>query len=324
MREGYLFSGILHGIILLMVLLGLPDWFKAKLPEQQPVAVQLVNVSELTRALKRNPHPIQQAKLDTPPPDRPSKAPPEQKPDPLAPPPPPPAAATRNPDEETDDATPPPPEKKPPPPKPTPAPPPVAPKPDKAPPPPKPKPEPPKQQAKVTPPKKVKQETKPKPVKKKAPKANQDLDFDSLLKNLSSDAKTMEKNDQPPRHVTHAPPPQEASAQPDAPLGDQLSTSELDALRAQIEKCWNPPAGGKDEDKIVVPIKLVINQDGTVASAQVIDSYGYYNTNQLWQAVADSALRAVESPSCSPLKLPADKFDQWKLTTLNFSPQDLQ
>ena len=73
-----------------------------------------------------------------------------------------------------------------------------------------------------------------------------------------------------------------------------------------------------------MPIRLVINQDGTVASAQVVDSYGYYNSNQLWQAVADSALRAVESPSCSPLKLPADKFDQWKLTTLNFSPQDLQ
>ncbi len=321
MRAGYILSGILHGTILLLVLLGLPDWFKAKLPEEQPIAVQLVNISDLTRALKRNPHPIEQAKLDTPVPDNPSKAPPEQKPDPLAPPPPPPAAAARTPDEDTDDQTPTPPEPQKPQPKVADAPPPPAPpRPAKAPPPPKQKP--PKQVAKLPKPKPVKT-VKPKPVKKKAPKATQDLDFDSLLKNLSADAKTLEKSNQPPRHVAHAPPPQEASAQPDAPLGDQLTTSEIDAVRSQIERCWSPPAGAKDEDKIVVPIKLTINQDGTVASAVIDDKWGYYNSDPLWQAVADSAVRAVNNPSCSPLKLPPDKYDMWKSTTINFSPQDL-
>ena len=301
-----------------MLVLGLPDWFKSKPPEDQPVAVQLVNISEFTRALKRNPHPVEQAKLDTPVPNTPSQAPAQQKPDLLAPPPPPPAAA-RNPDQDTDDSTPPPEKQKPAPDDNTP--PPAPPKPTPAPPPPKPKPTPPKTPAKAK--AKPDKPVKPKPVKKKAPKARTDLDADSLLANLADQAAPLEKSNAPPRHVYRAPPPQVASAQPDAPLGEQLSTSEIDAVRAQIEKCWYWQGGGKNEDQIVVPIKLTINQDGTVASAQIVDN-GSYNTNPLWQAVADSAVRAVQQPACTPLKLPADKFDNWQSTTINFSPQDLQ
>jgi len=321
LRAGYIFSGVLHGVILLLILLGLPDWFKDKPPEQQPIVVQLVNVSDLTRALQHNPHPVEQAKIDTPVPNNPSNAPADQKPDPLAPPPPPPAAAARQPDQDTDDSTPPPDQTKPAPQDDSTPPPPAPPKPSPA-PPPKPKPTPPKKHAKPKAPKPVKI-VKPKPVKKKAPKSNIDREFDSLLMNLADTPTPPDKTNEPPRHIYHPPPPQVASAQPDAPLGDQLTTSEEDAVIAQIKQCWNDPQGGKDEDQIVVPIKLVINPDGTVQQAQY-DASTYNSSSPLWQAVADSAIRAVMNPACNPLKLPLDKYDTWKNTNLNFRPSELQ
>jgi hypothetical protein len=42
-----------------------------------------------------------------------------------------------------------------------------------------------------------------------------------------------------------------------------------------------------------------------------------------YRAAAESALRAVLNPRCQPLKLPADKFDQWQTMSLSFNPKDL-
>ena len=40
-------------------------------------------------------------------------------------------------------------------------------------------------------------------------------------------------------------------------------------------------------------------------------------------AAADSAVRAVRNPKCSPLELPADKYDQWKRIDFTFDPRDM-
>jgi hypothetical protein len=42
-----------------------------------------------------------------------------------------------------------------------------------------------------------------------------------------------------------------------------------------------------------------------------------------YRSAAESALRAVLNPQCSPLKLPPEKFDQWKTLELTFNPKDL-
>jgi hypothetical protein len=39
--------------------------------------------------------------------------------------------------------------------------------------------------------------------------------------------------------------------------------------------------------------------------------------------LADTAQRAVLNPRCSPLRLPADEYDQWKSITLSFNPKDV-
>lgn len=107
-----------------------------------------------------------------------------------------------------------------------------------------------------------------------------------------------------------------------APLGDKMTISEQDSLRGQLEKCWNVPFGAKDVESMVVEVDLVINPDRTLRSAKIADQ-SRYNSDNFYRAVADSALRAVKSPSCSPLNLPEDKYELWKNTTVRFNPKDM-
>ena len=45
----------------------------------------------------------------------------------------------------------------------------------------------------------------------------------------------------------------------------QLSQSELDALRRGLSECWNPPAGADAALRLQVVLRVLFNQDGTVA-----------------------------------------------------------
>ena len=112
-------------------------------------------------------------------------------------------------------------------------------------------------------------------------------------------------------------PPQQANR-----FGPKLSMSELDALRQQIERCWNPPAGAPEAENLVVEVKLQINPDGTVARAQIVDRARMYR-DSFYRAAAESVLRAIKNPGCTPLRLPLGKYELWKDTTLIFDPREL-
>jgi outer membrane biosynthesis protein TonB len=173
------------------------------------------------------------------------------------------------------------------------------------------KPEPPKQVAKVEPP-------KPKP-----PDPNkQKSDFDALLKNLTKRQTAPTPTETDPKAKPQPIPQQQASAQPIAPLGAQLTASEKDLIIQQIERCWSPPSGAKDARDLIVDIHIEVNPDGTVSNLQVMDA-ARYSGDRFFQAAADSAVRAIKNPQCSPLKLPPGKYEQWKTMTLSFNPKDL-
>lgn len=288
-RRGYVFSAALHLLVVLIAVLGLPSLFKPEPLEETPIVVELVNKAPETHATR---------KADTPP--KP-KAKPEEiaeaeqpKPEPKKVEPPKPAPAP------TPEPAPKPPEPKPPPPSPEPKPP--------EPKPPEPKPEPPKPEAKPKPP-----EPKPRPKK-----PQDDVAFDALLRNLST-RPTAQTADKPkPQKPT---PPQQAAAssQPMAPLGSQLTTSELDFIRQQIEDCWNAPIGARDVQTMFADITVRMNSDGTVASAEI--------TNSNNQNFAESARRAPLNPQCHQLKVPLDKYagaNGWSVIYLHFTPEGIQ
>ena len=160
---------------------------------------------------------------------------------------------------------------------------------------------------------------KPKPSKpeitRQAPDQQQD-NFSSLLKNLIPDADT--DKPKPPEPDT---PPAEETA-PATNLADKLTYSEIDSVKAQLAGCWNVLSGAQYAENLIVQVKLHMNPDRTVRKATIVDK-ARYNRDSFYRAAADSALRALRNPSCSPLKLPADKYDEWKTTIINFDPSEM-
>ena len=312
MRRGVLFSSILHVAVLGLAYFHLWDLLFPPQPlEETPIVVELVNIAPETRATRVNTTPPKpQAKPeDQAAENQPaSKQPPKPTPPPPAPPPSaPPPAPTPTP--QVAQAQPEPPKPEPKPEQPPPPPPPPAPAPTPKPPPPQPP------QPTPPPPPPPKPTPPPDPNKKK----QDEQQFDALLKNLSKRAES-QKTDAPPKP---AQPQQQAkaSSMPVAPLGPQLTTSEIDVVKAQIERCWNPPAGAKEAHDLVVEISAEVAQDGRVISAQITSTARM--GDPFYRAAAESALRAVLNPQCLPLKLPPEKYEQWKSLDLTFNPKDL-
>ena len=340
------FSGALHLSVLILIAIGLPVLFHRPPLQDQPIAVQLVTIAPDTRATKPNPYkPKADAKPDAPlappapkpePKPEPPQAVPEPPPSAAAPPPAPeppapkpevkaaPPAPPALPEPKPEVKAPPPP---PPPPKPVEGmlPPPPPPRPPE----PKPKPEPRQQVAHVVP----KPEKKPDPTafaalmktltpprEKPLPDRKSDpAAFDSLLQNLTKEP-TAQAEDAPPqprRRTASAPP----SSQPKAPLGSQLTASELDLVREQISRCWNVPAGARDAKDLVIDIRVVAGPDGIVRQATIVDP-GKMG-DPVFRAAAESARRAFFNANCMPLKLPPEKYDMWKEFVVGFNPRDI-
>lgn len=160
---------------------------------------------------------------------------------------------------------------------------------------------------------------KAKAAKKEETKKEEQKDFSSVLKNLIDPKENAAKDDAPDlkaKEKTSTPKGQ------NAPLGARLTMSEEDALRSQLEKCWNVPFGAKDAENMKVEILMVINRDRTLRDARILNQ-SRYNSDTFFRAAADSALRAVRSPLCSPFNLPPDKYDTWNTVTVTFNPKDM-
>ncbi|MBI3441589.1 MAG: hypothetical protein HY052_07295 [Proteobacteria bacterium] len=160
---------------------------------------------------------------------------------------------------------------------------------------------------------------KSKSTKKEEVKKAPAKDFSSVLKNLIDPKdKTLAKGAPDLKAHEH---PASAIGQ-NAPLGARLTMSEEDALRTQLERCWNVPFGAKDVENMRVDIFMVINKDRTLRDARILDQ-SRYNSDNFFRAAADSALRAVRNPLCSPFNLPPDKYDTWNTITVTFNPKDM-
>jgi hypothetical protein len=102
----------------------------------------------------------------------------------------------------------------------------------------------------------------------------------------------------------------------------QITVSEIDEVRRQIERCWNVPAGTRDAGDYVVTIRVEMSPDATPRSATVLNE-ATMRGSAFHRAAAESALRAVLNPRCHPFKLPVEKYDRWKTMTLVFNPKDM-
>jgi hypothetical protein len=300
-------SAAMHVAICGLIVFGLPVLFHPPVPQEMPIAVELVNAGPETRATEPNrftprreakpikaeaPQPVPVPK-EKPLPPKPSSAPPASSQEPA----PPQIAAPPKPDRsQTAMAVPAPP------PEPRPSP---APKVER--------PAPPVPREKPSPPPLAKAPPQSQPKKFNA------AQFKALLNNLSSQSAEPDPQARPDRSQAVS---LRASSQPRAPLGSQLTTNEMDMVREQISRCWNIPAGARDSQDLVVEIRVSVDPDGMVRQAMIVDQ-GRAASDPFFRAAAEAARRAFYNPDCRPLRLPPDKYAIWKDMVVDFSPKDL-
>jgi colicin import membrane protein len=99
----------------------------------------------------------------------------------------------------------------------------------------------------------------------------------------------------------------------------QLSQNEIDALRARIQQCWNPPAGIAEARDLIVQVRILFRPDGSLAAEPRLVGGGGGSQQQV---AGESALRAIRR--CAPYSfMPAAKYDAWKDVEVTFDPRDL-
>lgn len=286
MRDGIIYSIGLHLVVVVLAIVGMPFLQRDPPPLEQAITVEIVTIADKTTAL-----------------ESPSKARPRPKPKPKPAPKPEPVEQRPTPKapEPQVAALPPTPKAEP-----IPL--------------PKPKPKPrPKVEAKPKPQAKAKPETKraTKPRVKATPRAKpkRERQQDDMLAALRT-VEEIEKS--APR--TDAPPKKDDRINPRASLDTRLTISELDALRQQLYRCWNVQLGARDPASLVVLVRVTVAPDRRVLSTEILDRSGRMG-DSYYRAMAESAVRAVRK--CSPLRLPAGKYEQWKSFTFRFDPREM-
>ncbi|MEZ5788284.1 MAG: cell envelope biogenesis protein TolA [Xanthobacteraceae bacterium] len=97
-----------------------------------------------------------------------------------------------------------------------------------------------------------------------------------------------------------------------------LTQTEIDALRAQIQACWNPPAGTLDAKDLIVVVRLQLREDGSLSADPALMNRG---SHPIFRIAAESAMRAIRR--CQPYKLPLAKYQVWRDVEVTFDPRDM-
>jgi len=287
-RQSAIFSALLHVAVILIAFFGLPQ-FRRPLPAlAPPIAIEVLTVADVTNPPKGRKDVPEEKKAEAEKPEtRKTPAPAEEaKPKPVEKEPEKPKEA----EEPKVAAVPKLPEKLP----------------EKT---EEPKPEPKATVEPTTP--RVKTKPKPKP---EPPKP---VDMASVLKNVAK-----LKKDAPVAEKEQAARPEPRGA-PNSISDKPLTISELDAIRRQIERCWNVPAGAKDAQEMVVEIHVEMNPDRTVRTYTILNP-GRMHSDTFFRSMAESAVRAIlRCGRDQPLQLPPDKYDTWRSFTLSFNPREM-
>lgn len=155
-------------------------------------------------------------------------------------------------------------------------------------------------------------EAKPLPPKKPPPPKQPKFDADKI-------AALLDKRD-PQRHVMTG-----ATLNPETSLGyvngaaARLSQSEIDAMRARLRECWNPPVGAVDAAKLFVVFRVLFRRDGSIEHDPVLVGG---TASQFGPALAESAKRALLQ--CQPYTmLKPEHYDTWKDMEITFDPHEM-
>lgn len=101
--------------------------------------------------------------------------------------------------------------------------------------------------------------------------------------------------------------------------GESLSQTEMDALRGQIQRCWNIIPGTEGGGEVRVEVTMRLDRTGAINGQPSVQATG--GPEQARNSLAESARRAVLR--CAPYNLPAEKYDTWADVKVNFDPSKM-
>jgi hypothetical protein len=104
-----------------------------------------------------------------------------------------------------------------------------------------------------------------------------------------------------------------------APAGPQSGYRVEDLIRAQIQRRWNLRLDELGERDLIVTIHIVIEPDGTVSLAEIVDTTRG-KSDETYRSIALSARNAVLLSS--PLTLPVGLTAEMRDMTLSFNTRD--
>ena len=109
------------------------------------------------------------------------------------------------------------------------------------------------------------------------------------------------------------------------PLDERLTMTEVDAIRAQIQRNWSVPAGAEGAHEMTVTLRVRLEADGRTVRSVFVEDRARAREDPFFRAMADSAVRAVnrterlESLSPETYRKLRDRPD----IVLRFNPRDM-
>ena len=98
----------------------------------------------------------------------------------------------------------------------------------------------------------------------------------------------------------------------------EISISEKDLVLQQLNSCFNPRAGTVIDGGEFLKISAEIDRQAYVKinTVQIIDT-NISENNPYYVAITESAKAIFYNPLCAKLKLPLNKYEEWKNLTIN-------
>jgi hypothetical protein len=109
----------------------------------------------------------------------------------------------------------------------------------------------------------------------------------------------------------------------DAPAFEtaKVQTDDIAAFRRHLKTCSSLPASVAPSDKFRLVLRVLLSRDGKLAAEPVLIEAPGMSAGAKGPALMQKAMEALQA--CQPYTmLPADKYNEWKVLDLSFTPQD--
>ena len=88
-------------------------------------------------------------------------------------------------------------------------------------------------------------------------------------------------------------------------------------IQKKMASCWRLEPGARAPDEPVVEIRVSLDPDGALRSAEIVDTERFERDSR-FRSAAETAKRALFE--CQPFDLPPEHYEIWRNMSLGFHP----